>query len=97
MVGASRMAYTFGDVVSNILCAVEMTDPRPTRAQLLSLPGPTTGENGRAMQMLVDQGMIFEEEGRYYLTTRGERVVSDMLGELRLSSGWENDSRVRRN
>ena len=82
--------------IDNMLCAVEMEDPKPTRQQLLSLRGPTREENEEAFRHLVGSGSIFEEDGRYYIAPEGLERFLEITGGMRLVSGPDGLQRYRR-
>ena len=89
------VGYTFESVLDNMLCAVEMSDSSPTKEQLLRLGGPTYRENVRALDLLVKEGSIFEEEGHYYLSPSGLNRFLELTGGIRLESG--SSERGKRN
>lgn len=89
--------YTLQRVVDNMLCAIEMFDPKPTKGRLLGLKGPTRGENTEALELLLNTGQIFEEGGYYYISQKGLERFLDITEGVRLSSGSEGEERIRRN
>jgi len=88
--------FTFRNVLDNMLCAVEMDDPKPTKRQLLGLAGPTKEQNERALEQLKRTGAIFEEEGHYYIAPSGLNRFLELTGGIRLPSGPEGNARIER-